>query len=859
MTRKIRILVEKPWIAYPGSTIQQNYAEDRDHGYLLWDIKNPEKFDVNFHKLPNPRPFITIDWMGSVKETLEVARDYPQQSRFRIRHKDYLPHKDAVYLTQQLKQELAVSEVTFKSDHQTIHDFVQTSGTTTLLKEDLRNPDVLFRLLKEYYQDAAFADEEWTQVLELIRGYVVEINDDAARNVTWSLKHLKFDNLFCYGENNNVNFQNLHGIVGIFGPNRSGKSSLPGTLMYSLFNATDRGSIKNLHVVNTRKPYGMSRVILSINGIDHVIERQTTKNENKRGEVHASTALNFYRVDDGAELADLAGEGRGDTEKTIRQQLGTAEDISLTSMSVQGGINQVIELGSSKRNQMLSKFLDLDIFYKLYQLSSSDLNSTKALLKSMPEQDWHRLAQDKMKAIKECDAKIESLSTALTDGYEKLNELRNNLLQHRDVIPVTKTQVEQQRTRVSEQLALVEELNRLVRDNKEKIEKSETKLLTIDRLRKDYDLNDLRKKQDAIRKLESTLEKLKHSHQKESSLLKQQKRSVKILDAVPCGNQFPSCSFIKDAHETKGLISAQAEKVKTVTQSLADAQASLDELRVNDIADQIKKLEDLNALHSQLTTKVTDLKIQNVKNEGSLSSASETLRQLETRLTEMETALRNDENVEVVSLRNEIDALQSKLARYDREKLDLATRRGREAVAIETLAADRKKRQAALQKTKLHELVATAFSKKGIPHFILMNRLPIINAEISKILSGVVDFTVELERDDESEQLEIFLNYGDSRRLIDLGSGMEKAISSIALRVALRNISTLPKSDFFVIDEGFGVFDDAGIEACNRLLTSLKRYFRLIIVITHIDGVKDVADHVLEITKIEKDSKVTFE
>jgi exonuclease SbcC len=228
-------------------------------------------------------------------------------------------------------------------------------------------------------------------------------------------------------------------------------------------------------------------------------------------------------------------------------------------------------------------------------------------------------------------------------------------------------------------------------------------------------------------------------------------------------------------------------------------------------------------------------------------------------LIELSTAYKNDENVEVVAIRNEIDALQTKIQKMDREKLDLATRRGREAASIETLVSDKKKRQTVLQKMRIHELVAVAFSKKGIPNYILSQRLPLINAELSKILAGIVDFTVELERDEDSDQLEIFLNYGDSRRIIDLGSGMEKAISSIALRVALRNVSSLPKSDFFIIDEGFGVFDEAGVEACNRLLISLKRYFRLIMVITHIDAVKDIADFTLEITKNEKESKVNFQ
>ena len=162
-------------------------------------------------------------------------------------------------------------------------------------------------------------------------------------------------------------------------------------------------------------------------------------------------------------------------------------------------------------------------------------------------------------------------------------------------------------------------------------------------------------------------------------------------------------------------------------------------------------------------------------------------------------------------------------------------------------------------KMKLYELITTAFSRKGVPSVIVSSQLPVINTEISKILTGIVDFTLELEVDEETDSMDVFINYGDSRRIIELGSGMEKMISSIAIRVALINVSTLPKTDMFIIDEGFGALDDTSIEACNRLLTSLKRYFRTIIVITHVDGVKDVADAILEITKNEKDSKVVYD
>ena len=46
-----------------------------------------------------------------------------------------------------------------------------------------------------------------------------------------------------------------------------------------------------------------------------------------------------------------------------------------------------------------------------------------------------------------------------------------------------------------------------------------------------------------------------------------------------------------------------------------------------------------------------------------------------------------------------------------------------------------------------------------------------------------------------SSKTDIFINYGDSRRPIECASGMEKMVSSMALRVALGNVSNLNKSE----------------------------------------------------------------
>ena len=59
-----------------------------------------------------------------------------------------------------------------------------------------------------------------------------------------------------------------------------------------------------------------------------------------------------------------------------------------------------------------------------------------------------------------------------------------------------------------------------------------------------------------------------------------------------------------------------------------------------------------------------------------------------------------------------------------------------------------------------------------------------------------------------------------------------------------------------IIDEGFGALDETNLEACSRLLQSLKKWFRNILIISHVDMIKDTVDNTLDIMKKGKDSYV---
>lgn len=847
---------DKPWIAYSGCPIQQNYAEELEHGYLLWDI-NGQDWSVEFIKLPNPKPYVTLEWNGSHEDLLKSAEKYPKLSRFRVKSSAQLSQSDVKVILEALKATHTPTEITFKSDVK--HDSsIIKSQNKILEKKSIRSHDTVMSLLQSFSKENKYTSIDWKVVDLEVKKYLASalLSDEVTRGSSWSLRHLKWDNLFSYGPDNEVDFSKLSGIVGIFGSNRIGKSSIVGSIMYSLFNTTDRGSMKNLQVCNVRKQYCSARAIFDHDGKTYITERQTAKSYNKKGALGASTSLNLFRMNEDGEAEDLCGEQRTDTEKVVKSLIGTSDDFLLTSLSAQGETGAFMLLSSAKRRALLSKFLDLDVFDKMYEFANKDLLAYKARLKNLPEKDWSVVEESHENLRISLNKKVEDFAEKICASQSELSNLRAELASHKDFKPVTLLEIEAQEKTVASLERQSKECSAKIASLESEIFSLNEKLKVIEPLLDVEELSSLRSSLVAIEGIEKSIATLKHTYEKEQVTLQQQQKSLKLLDDVPCGDEYPTCKFIKDAHEAKAKITNQLEVEAAARAALNRANDSLKNFNKENITSKIAKREKAKDLSSSVALEISKKETEIEKLRSSCDSCTFELVRASEKLLHLKEALKNEENYEVVNLRSKIDDLSKSIKVWDQEKVSAATEMGRTISDLEKLRFEKSQRSALLAEMKNLEMICEAFSKKGLPLTITKSQLPVINSEITKILSGIVDFTVELENDEETDSTEIYINYGDSRRIIELCSGMEKTVGAIAIRVALINISTLPKSDMFIIDEGFGTLDESGVEACNRLLVSLKKYFRIILVITHVDGIKDMADHVIEITKNEKDSQV---
>ncbi len=854
---KVQYLDDEKRIAYPGSTIQQNYGEDIKKGFLYWEIDSKYNYNSTFYSIENPNPFVTIDWKNSIQETILFAKVVKNNCKFRVRHKNNISQAEIKILHEYLKEDKNAKEIVYQKINAPSKK-IDTEDSDNEIKFNIRSESDRVKLLSDYFyeEEESFINE----VNNLYRKQLDKIPSDKFiyNNKKWSINNMNFENTFGYGKNNYINFNNLSGIVGIFGNNRCGKSSIPGTLMYGLFNTTDRGSIKNQYIVNTRKGHCTVNIDFSCDGIDYNILRKTTKKTNKKNKISTNTSLSLTN-NSGEELSDKTEEQRRETEKVLRNIIGTSEDFLYTTFASQGEMNTFIKEKSSSRKKILSKFLNLEIYEDLHKMSRDDYIVLKSKLKSFNEKNWQSLIlENKTRSVslEVQNKKIENDILDLRDielnkkvELEKINSDSKNIF----LIEKRKNDLKIKNSKLLDNISSINNFKKLQEENIDKLNKIST-------FKKQFPIEELEKSKEKLTILNKQLSDLDNSLDKAKTSQKVAENKIKILDDVPCGDMFKSCKFIKDAHESKSNIELLKKASNDILGSILEVKDIIKNLNYENIEEKIKKYNNIKnrEYEIKLNQKSISEKIQLLSKHN--IDLKEEIEKLNVILSENNSSKHN----EFIIIQNKIKAELSEVSKmiYKKEKekeynlQDIIKINSENKILLE----EENEYENLIKSWKVLDAFTKSVSKKGgIPTLLINSCLPKINKEIEEILRGVCNFKIEILEDESNSNLNIYIDYGDSKRILECGSGMEKMMASIAIRVALINISSLPKSDMFIIDEGFGALDDSNIEACGRLLESLKKYFKSIIIISHVDSIKDIVDTTLDIAFKGKDSYVRFE
>jgi len=163
------------------------------------------------------------------------------------------------------------------------------------------------------------------------------------------------------------------------------------------------------------------------------------------------------------------------------------------------------------------------------------------------------------------------------------------------------------------------------------------------------------------------------------------------------------------------------------------------------------------------------------------------------------------------------------------------------------------------QETLLSKAVEI-YSKNGIQSFIIENSLPEIETKANEILDVISDGRLQIYFKVQSkskkgiykETLDIEISNEGKTRSYELFSGGEKFKVDIAIRIAISYVlanKSGAKLSMLMIDEGFGTQDKDGVLRFVECINRIKEDFKKIIIITHLNELKDYFETHIRVTK----------
>ncbi len=315
---------------------------------------------------------------------------------------------------------------------------------------------------------------------------------------------------------------------------------------------------------------------------------------------------------------------------------------------------------------------------------------------------------------------------------------------------------------------------------------------------------------------------------------------------------------------------AELAQVDAQSKALGYDFAAHDALRREEVAARaaeagLRALETARASLDPLERQVSGLEAQQAESAARLTEKEKERTEAQARYDE-EAARLPDVN------KAEMDALQMQ---SDENRLRMEVGMARQSVAILATLRERKARLEAQRSTAGQGItrlktLERAFSKDGVPALLIEQALPEIETHANEILdrlsNGAMSVRFQTQRqykdkgrDDRKETLDIVISDGAGEREYELFSGGEAFRVNFAIRLALSRVLSQragARLQTLVIDEGFGSQDANGRQRLIEAINLVRPEFAKILVITHLEELKEAFPARIEVEKGPNGSQV---
>jgi DNA repair exonuclease SbcCD ATPase subunit len=709
------------------------------------------------------------------------------------------------------------------------------------------------KLFKEWLEGSKI-DVDWDRLLRLddkVNDKLKQIRDIEYRYRNWYIKELEWDNFLSYGDGNKLSFDGLRGITTISSnpANQGGKTALSvDLLLFLFFNETTRTKVaaqvfNKFRDVNTVRVKGK----INIDGGDYIIERTLIRTKKKTEEgYNVKTDLNFQKVMADGTTQNLEGEQRRETDEFIRKSIGDVDDFLLTIIATSDNLEDLIHTLPTQKGKLLSKFIGLEVIEQKEEIVK-ELKSAWA--KNLKSDQYN--SGDLTKEINDLGVKIKDLNDDNNFCNTKLDELKVDITETNSI---KDTLLSQKITIDTEIIRLrPEDIDREIETITEKSKKSKEK----------YDI--LKEEFDKLTEIEYDSQTHKEWKQQLGDLnIARSHKSIKkdaVQDLIKNLEEGEFCSLCKqplkdvdhsdEINSNKLTLEELIKNIKDLDVEIEEAKKEIEKL--DKIKEQVDDYDRKSIMIDKIGLEMENLRLQ-LKEKKDLKKKYED----------------NIGNIEKnKDLDSKILGYNAKLDRLNRERDGYLSRIQRNKSDVERAEDTITKNKELIKTIKIEEEVKIIFEiyirmvgKNGITKLIMKNVMPLLNSELERLLSDSSNFklTVDinakqevdfiLEKEDENGQT---ISY-----LLTEGSGFEKTIGSLALRVVLSRISSLPKPNIIVFDEVLGKVANENLELVGNFFQKCSEMFDNIFLITHNPLVKDWSNNVITIEKINNVSSLTM-
>ena len=851
---KRQYLDKEKTIAYCGSLIQQNHGESIGHGYLLWEVETKKS---EYIEIPNDYGYYTID---IDKGIVPDVKGMPKKARLRVRvsNTNGIELKKALAI---IHHRYGIKDVTItKVDRRDVGN-----SDSEMVIGDVNDTDYQYELIEDYLKrNHAITDETLVKIKNLNE----EINNElpparVKRNINWKLKHFEFSNMFCYGENNYVDFTQLDGIVGMFAPNASGKSTLLDALSFCLFDITSR-TTRAASVLNNKKNNFYCKVNFEVGGLDYFIERKASK---RARDGHVKVNVNFWMIDDKGQTISLNGDQRRTTNYNINQVVGTYEDFILSTLSTQNNFTVFIDKTQKERKELLSTFMGTDIFDSLYQSANDKISETQTLLRDFSKVDYSKNLAELQKQTTLLQVKQTDLLSKKEKQVEKQNKLNNKIINLTKKLKVVDDNIQDIDKLESDLLSQSSDFKEVIKD----IDKTLSEFNDISNLLDEIETNITQYESDNINEQYSefqTLQQSRDEFQIEIDKLKVEVRNkldkTEKLKGVTWDENCEHCMsnpLTLDAIETEKNL----EKDKELAAAYLEKKNKMDKEieALNPIIEQKEKYDGYKSSLVEAEFRERELKtnLQYFKErKKNINSSIETIEQDIKQYNEQKSNIKYNKKIkeDIQVVQNDLDDVEDVIVNLTSDITEVHADIKVGDSEMKNINNKIKEIEELENKNQAYRYYLDAVRRDSVPYELLEKAIPTIEGEINNILGQLVDFQMSLEMDGKNINSNIV--YDDVNQWpLELSSGMERFISSLAMRVGLINVSNLPRSNFLAIDEGWGTMDSDNINSVYNLFQYLKTQFQFALIVSHVDSMRDAVDTLLEITKDTEFSKIKFD